>query len=96
MNVRQIPPYLTNEVQNSNGATVNPGAQEKAAVVNSGSSDRVQISQDYLDLADAQKKVTGDNEVRTDRVQQIKSQLESGNYQVKPGEIANKMLDEVI
>jgi len=96
MNVRQIPPYLTNEVPNSSGATANPGVQEKAVVGNTGASDRVQLSQDYQDLANAQKTVTGGNEVRTEKVQQIKSQVESGNYQVKPAEIADKMLDEII
>jgi negative regulator of flagellin synthesis FlgM len=96
MNVRKIPPYLANEVQNSNSAAAKPGAQEKAVAGNSTSSDRVQLSKDYQDLANAQKTVMGANEVRTEKVQQIKNQLESGNYQVKPGEIAKKMLDEVI
>jgi len=64
--------------------------------VNGVSSDRVQLSKDYQDLAQAQKSVAGTDEVRTAMVQQIKSQLESGSYQVSPGAIAGKMLDEVI
>ncbi|MFZ0929390.1 MAG: flagellar biosynthesis anti-sigma factor FlgM [Syntrophobacteraceae bacterium] len=95
MNIKTIPPYLTNTVQNSTSAG-KPGAQEKAAVGNGVSSDRVQLSKDYQDLAQAQKTITGTSEVRTEKVQQIKSQLESGNYQIKPNEIAGKMLDEVI
>ena len=48
------------------------------------------------DLAQAQKAVAGTDEVRTEKVQQIKSQLASGNYQINPGAIAGKMLDEII
>ena len=95
MAISKIPPYLTNAVQNSTSAG-KPGAQEKAAVGNGVSSDRVQLSKDYQDLAQAQKTITGTSEVRTEKVQQIKDQLESGNYQIKPNEIAGKMLDEVI
>jgi flagellar biosynthesis anti-sigma factor FlgM len=35
-------------------------------------------------------------EIRTDKVQQIKTQLENGSYQIRPGEIAGKMIDEII
>lgn len=96
MNVRKIPPYLTNAVQNSGAAAGKPGAQEKAAVGNGVSSDRVQLSKDYLDLANAQKSIMGTDEVRTDKVQQVKNLLESGKYRINPGEIAGKMLDEII
>jgi negative regulator of flagellin synthesis FlgM len=82
-------------VQNS-AAAAKPGAQEKAAAVNGVSSDRVELSKDYQDLAQAQKSIAGTDEVRTEKVQQIKNQLQSGNYQIKPGEIAGKMLDEII
>ena len=95
MNIKTIPPYLTNAVQNSTSAG-KPGAQEKATAVNGVSSDRVQLSKDYQDLAQAQKSLTGTGEVRTAMVQQIKNQLENGSYQVNPGAIAGKMLDEII
>lgn len=95
MNVRKIPPYLTGAMQNS-GATGKPAGQEKAAAGNAVASDRVQLSKDYQGLANAQKAITGTESIRTEKVQQIKLQLDSGNYQVKPYEIAGKMLDEVI
>jgi flagellar biosynthesis anti-sigma factor FlgM len=97
MNIRKIPPYLTNAVQNSGTTTTGKaGAQDNATVGNVVSSDQVQLSKDYQDLAQAQKAVAGTDEVRTEKVQQIKSQLESGNYQIKPGAIAGGMLDEII
>ncbi len=96
MNIRKLPPYLTDPAQNSSAAAGKTGAQEKAPAVNSVSSDRVELSKDYQDLAQAQKTIAGTDEVRTGRVQQIKNQLKSGTYEVKPVEIANKMLDEII
>ncbi len=95
MNINTIPPYQTNSVQSSTAAGKS-GAQEKAAVGNGVSTDRVQLSKDYQDLAQAHKTITGTSEVRTDKVQQIKDQLASGNYQINPDKIAGKMLDEVI
>ncbi len=95
MNIRNIPPYQTNAVQNSSSATKS-GAQEKTMVGNGVSSDRVELSKNYQDLAQAQKAIAGSDQIRTDLVQQIKGQLDSGNYQVKPDEIAGKMLDEIM
>jgi flagellar biosynthesis anti-sigma factor FlgM len=95
MNIRKIPPYLTDVMQNS-GATGKPGGQEKAVAGNAVTSDRVHLSKDYQSLANAQKVITGSEDVRNDKVQQIKLQLDGGNYQIKPYEIAGKMLDEVI
>jgi negative regulator of flagellin synthesis FlgM len=95
MNIRKISPYLTDAVQNSKQAGQS-GAEEKAVTGNGVSSDRVQLSKDYQDLAQAQKAISGPGEIRTDKVQAIKNQLESGSYQIKPGEIAQKMVDEII
>ena len=96
MNIRKIAPYPTNAVHNSTATAGKSGAEETAGVGNSASSDRVQLSKDYQDLAQAQKAIMGPGEIRTDKVQQIKSQLESGNYEIKPSDIAGKMLDEII
>lgn len=96
MNIRKISPYLTNTVQNTTATAGKPGTEEKTGVGNGASSDRVQLSKDYQDLAQAQKSIMATGEIRTDKVQQIKNQLASGNYQIKPDEIAGKMLDEII
>jgi flagellar biosynthesis anti-sigma factor FlgM len=96
MNIKTIPPYLTNAVQSSTAATGKPGTEEKTAVGNAASSDRVQLSQDYQDMAQAQKAIAGSSDIRTEKVQQIQNQLNSGTYQIKPDEIAGKMLDEIV
>ena len=95
MNIRKISPYLTDAVQNSNSAAGKPNAQ-KTSGVSGVSSDRVQLSKDYQDLAQAQKTISGTGEIRTEKVQKIKDQLASGTYQVKPGAIADRMIDEII
>jgi negative regulator of flagellin synthesis FlgM len=96
MNIKTIPPYLTNAVQSTTVTTGKPGTEEKTAVGNASSSDRVQLSQDYQDMAQAQKAIAGSEDVRTEKVQQIVNQLNSGTYQINPNEIAGKMLDEIV
>ncbi len=95
MNVSNVPPYVTDAVQNSNAAQ-KQGSQEKTAVGNNGSSDRVQLSKDYQELASAQKAIVGPPEIRAEKVEQIKNQLQNGTYQVRPAETAGKMVDEII
>ena len=81
------------DVAQSSGASAKPGSQGKAVA---GNTDRVQLSKNYQDLAQAQKTIMGTNEARTDKVQQIKNQLENGTYQINPGAIAGKMIDEIV
>lgn len=95
MNIRKISPYLTDAVQNSK-PVAQSGTEDKTVAGNGLSSDRVQLSKGYQDLAQAQKAIAGSEEIRTSKVQEIKNQLESGNYQIKPGDIAQKMVDEII
>jgi negative regulator of flagellin synthesis FlgM len=96
MNIKTIPPYLTNAVQSTTTTTGKSGTEEKTGVGSAASSDRVQLSQDYQDMAQAQKAIMGSDEIRTDKVQQIVNQLNSGTYQIKPDEIAGKMLNEIV
>ncbi len=86
---------MTEAVQNSTAAG-QTGAEGKAAVGNGVSTDRVQLSKDYQDMAQAQASIAGSGGIRTDKVQEIKNQLASGTYKVQPDAVAGKMLDEVI
>jgi flagellar biosynthesis anti-sigma factor FlgM len=93
----KIPPYTTNGIENSGATAGNSGTSDKAASAgNSASSDRVQLSQNYTNLANVQKSILGTDSVRTDKVQQIQSQLDSGTYQVDAGEVAGRMLNEIL
>ena len=93
MNIRKISPYSTDTIQNSKPSGQSGSEGKGVAGV---STDRVQLSQNYQDLAQAQKAILGSGEIRTEKVQQIRGQLESGSYQIKPVEIADRMVDEII
>lgn len=95
MTVMKIPPYQTNAAEGSAPAAVS-SVQGKTATATGVASDQVQLSQNYLDLANAQKSISGTDQVRNDRIQQIKSQIESGSYRVNAGETAGRMLDEIM
>lgn len=96
MNIMKVPPYQTNAAESAAAADGKSSAQGKTAAATGVASDRVQLSQNYVDLANAQKSLAGTDEVRTDKVQQIKSQLESGNYRVNPQAVAGKMIEEMM
>ena len=96
-NTMKIPPYLTNAIGSAGAVEPKTSGTDRTAAGNgSTSSDRVQLSQNYQNIANAQKSISGTEEIRTDKVQQIQSQLTSGAYQVDAGAVAEKMLDDVI
>ncbi len=94
MNINKLTPYLTEAVHNSK--VVKPGGEEKTVAASGISSDKVQLSKDYKELAQAQKTMAGTEESRTAKVEQLRNQLKSGSYTVNPDAIAGKMLDEII
>jgi flagellar biosynthesis anti-sigma factor FlgM len=55
--------------------------------------DRVVLSNDYRELAQAAKTKTSDD-VRWDKIDHIRSQLSDGTYQIDPEAIAKKMLND--
>ncbi len=95
MNIRKVSSYPTEALQKSGAGAAKP-ADDKNGTVNGTTSDRVQLSKDYQDLAQAQKAMMGTEEIRTEKVEQVKRQLANGTYEIKPAEIADRMLDELI
>lgn len=93
MNIKKISTYLTDAVQNPGRANLRPLAEEKATSGNS--ADRVQLSRDYQDLA-ARKALMAQDDIRTEKVDQVRNDLASGNYVIQPAEIAEKMMGEVM
>lgn len=96
MNIRTIGSYTTGAVQNAAEQTQKAGDDSKTAQANGVSSDRVQLSKDYQDLAQANKASMSREDIRTDKVDQIKSRVNNGSYTINPNAVAGKMLDEVI
>jgi negative regulator of flagellin synthesis FlgM len=96
MDIKKVASYLTGAIQNPRETAQKASGDTKAAQANGASSDRVQLSKDYQDLAQAKKISMSRDEIRTDRVDQVRSALDSGNYAINPDGIAGKMLDEAM
>ncbi len=90
MNIKKISTYLTDAVQKTGRAAVKSGGEAKGGA-GSVSSDRLQLSRDYKDLA-----ANNTFDVRTERVEEVRSLIGSGGYEIKPDEIASRMVEEVM
>ena len=58
-----------------------------------GASDQVQISQTGKDFQVAKAAVKNSSDIRTDKVNAIKKQMEQGTYQISNKEVADKVVD---
>ena len=56
--------------------------------------DQVSISQAGRDFQVAKSAVSQASDIREDKVAQIKSMVDSGNYSVEPGDFASKLLEK--
>lgn len=59
----------------------------------SGKSDQLEISQTGKDYQTVKQAVASAEEVRMDKVEEIKKRLASGTYDVSMNEVADKLLD---
>lgn len=87
---------MTGAVQNPKEQTQKVGEDNKTAQTSGVSSDRVELSKDYQDLAQAQKVSMSGSDIRTDKVDQIRDSVNTGNYTINPEGIAGSMLGEVM
>ena len=69
-------------------------AGEKAAQPQGLKTDTVVISDAAKRIQEAQKQIQAIPDVRADKVAEIKSQIESGTYQINADQIAGKMIKE--
>ena len=76
-----------NQVYKANAASK---AQRSSAY---GGSDQVQISQLGKDFQIAKNAVKNSSDIRMDKVEAIKKQMEQGTYQVSNKEVADKVVD---
>lgn len=56
--------------------------------------DQVSISQVGCDYQVAKSAVSQASDIREDKVAQLKSMIDSGNYSVEPGDFASKLLEK--
>jgi negative regulator of flagellin synthesis FlgM len=89
---------VTQYVQN-NQAT--QGAQQaerekQTAAEQSQATDKVELSEASRDVQKIQEVLKNTPDVRAEKVQELKSKIESGQYRVDAREIANKMISDLI
>jgi negative regulator of flagellin synthesis FlgM len=70
-------------------------APEKAEQ-NTAKTDTVNISDAAKEIQEVRKQLDAIPDVRAEKVEQLKNQIESGTYEVKSEEIADKMLREAL
>jgi negative regulator of flagellin synthesis FlgM len=56
--------------------------------------DQVELSTEALDLKQMQVKTMSFPDVRTEKVDQIKMQVENGTYKISPGKIAERLIED--
>lgn len=59
-------------------------------------SDRVQFSRGYQEIGKIKTMLTEMSDIRTERVEQIRTMIQSGTYQVDPDLVAGSILDEQV
>jgi negative regulator of flagellin synthesis FlgM len=75
------------------GAAAASGASGESAKTSAGAAgDSVSLTQTGMQLAQMEKQLAQQPAVDSQRVEQIRQKLQSGNYSIDPARIANKLL----
>lgn len=81
-----------NQIAQLYGVQSNYKTQKTSSV--SAPKDQVSISQVGCDYQVAKSAVSQASDIREDKVAQLKSMIDSGNYSVEPGDFASKLLEK--
>ena len=87
-----FPPIKTEKVQVKKSERSSASKADKAALP----TDRVVLSAGSLDVQKAMDIIAQTPEVRADKVQTLKEDIASGQYQVDPHRIADKMMSSLL
>lgn len=97
MDVTRVSPHVNQPVEKVQEVN-SPGRNEDrcAGLQESGASkDRVQLSGQHREVDMAKKVTMQQDEVRLEKVEQLRQAVKSGTYVVEPEKIAEKMLGEI-
>ena len=81
-----------NQIAQLYGVQRNMGVQKTKNVGRM--TDQVSISQSGREFQIAKNAVSQASDIREDKVAQLKTMVDSGNYQVEPGDFASKLLEK--
>ncbi|GEM_PF-596770 len=85
--INQVVRAYTNKVEGAYKNKVEPAEQKKVQ-----KKDKVDLSEQALEIKKLQEKIGPLDEVRTDRVEKIKYSVDTGTYKVDGQDVAAKML----
>ena len=98
MGINRIDTYGTqvvprsSEQQNTRAVVEEKSVPSRDATVES---DRVRLSRGYQEMAQVKKVMMDQEEIRTDRVNDLRDSVTHGRYVVEPGKVAERMLENV-
>lgn len=98
MDVKKVASYMAHTNQVLENRAVRPEAQPAAEPKNAEAEaieDRVAFSREALEMARNQVTMERDD-VRLEKVEALRQQIQEGSYNVDPQKIAARMLDEII
>ncbi|SMC19418.1 anti-sigma-28 factor, FlgM family [Desulfacinum hydrothermale DSM 13146] len=99
MDIKRVSAYVGQSNQQVEGSTLR--TPEKDAATNTSNAeqlqvqDRVELSKEALEMAKTKKVMMEREEIRTERVDQLRQMLQNGSYTVQADKVAAKMLDEI-
>ncbi len=85
---------MIQQYQNGNNSAVSSDKQAMGAAAKT--EEKVDLSTKAKDIQQAKNAVTSLPDVRQEKVQEIKAQVDKGTYDVNAGKIADKMMKESI
>ncbi len=88
----KLGPYSQNKVEENNNNKNSNNIQAKSQ--NGTESDKVQLSTQAQELGKAVQSVQDNDEVRSDKVSQLKQQIDNGEYEVNPRNIAQGIVQQ--
>jgi flagellar biosynthesis anti-sigma factor FlgM len=98
MDIKKVGDYVSSTVQQNQGVNQKVATEDKAASLKNvgGAPDKLQLSKGYQEMVQTKKVLMTGDDVRADRVEQVRNQVENKTYEVQPDKVAEKMLDEMM
>ncbi len=99
MDVKRLSSYMasTNQVTEASKVRAEENASRQGAAKPDGIqvTDRVEFSKEAREMAQANKVAMHRDEIRAERVEQLRQMVQNGTYTVDAEKLAAKMLDEI-
>lgn len=98
MEVKKVAAYTNESLQKTKEAAPRAGGDAKMVPGKDAQStpDRVELSKGYQEMAQAKKVMMERGDLRMEKVDRIRSMIESNAYRIDPEKTAEKMLEELI